>query len=61
MLFQTLQESFRAHLTRALGAGATPEEARGVVRFSAQFGMTKAWRAMHVLDALLAELGAARV
>lgn len=61
VLFQTLQESFRAHLTRALGAGATPEEARAVVRFSAQFGMTKAWRAMHVLDALLTELGAARV
>ncbi|MEQ4716806.1 carboxymuconolactone decarboxylase family protein [Nonomuraea sp. B19D2] len=61
VLFQTLQESFRAHLTRALGAGATPEEARAVVRFSAQFGMTKAWRAMHVLDALLTELSAARV
>jgi alkylhydroperoxidase/carboxymuconolactone decarboxylase family protein YurZ len=60
VLFQTLQESFRAHVTRALGAGATPEEARAVVRFSAQFGMTKAWRAMHVLDALLIELGAAR-
>ncbi|GAA4968638.1 alkylhydroperoxidase/carboxymuconolactone decarboxylase family protein YurZ [Nonomuraea thailandensis] len=61
VLFQTLQESFRAHLTRALAAGATPEEARAVVRFSAQFGMTKAWRAMHVLDAMLDELDAARV
>ncbi|ETK31435.1 carboxymuconolactone decarboxylase family protein [Microbispora sp. ATCC PTA-5024] len=61
VLFQTLQESFRAHLTRALGAGATPEEARAVVRFSAQFGMTKAWRAMHVLDALLTELDAVPV
>ncbi|MER6574366.1 carboxymuconolactone decarboxylase family protein [Nonomuraea sp. NPDC001023] len=56
VLYQTLEESFRAHLTRALGAGATPEEARAVVRFSAQFGMTKAWRAMHVLNALLTEL-----
>ncbi|WP_327102690.1 carboxymuconolactone decarboxylase family protein [Nonomuraea glycinis] len=55
VLFQTLQESFRAHTMRALGSGATPEEARAVVRFSAQFGMTKAWRAMHVLDALLTE------
>ncbi|MFF0306272.1 carboxymuconolactone decarboxylase family protein [Streptosporangium sp. NPDC004379] len=60
VLFQTLQESFHAHVTRALGAGATPEEARAVVRFSAQFGMTKAWRAMHVLDALLTEPDAAR-
>ncbi|GAA2212833.1 carboxymuconolactone decarboxylase family protein [Nonomuraea monospora] len=58
VLYQTLEESFRAHLTRALGAGATPEEARAVVRFSARFGMTKAWRAMHVLDTLLAELTA---
>ncbi|GAA4576837.1 carboxymuconolactone decarboxylase family protein [Planotetraspora kaengkrachanensis] len=61
VLFQTLQESFRAHVTRALGAGATPEEVRAVVRFSAQFGMTKAWRAMHMLDALLTELGVARI
>ncbi|MGW3342602.1 carboxymuconolactone decarboxylase family protein [Nonomuraea rubra] len=61
VLFQTLEESFRAHLTRALAAGATPEEARAVVRFSAQFGMTKAWRAMHVLDGLLSELETARV
>ncbi|MFC4906665.1 carboxymuconolactone decarboxylase family protein [Actinomadura gamaensis] len=55
VLYQTLQESFRAHTTRALGAGATPDDLRAVVRFSALFGMTRAWRALHVLDALLAE------
>jgi alkylhydroperoxidase/carboxymuconolactone decarboxylase family protein YurZ len=61
VLFQTLQESFRAHLTRALASGATQEETRAVVRFSAQFGMTRAWRAMHVLDTLLIELAAVEV
>ncbi|MFC5184522.1 carboxymuconolactone decarboxylase family protein [Actinomadura harenae] len=58
VLFQTLEESFRAHVTRARGAGASGEDLRAVVRFSALFGMTKAWRAMHVLDALLAEVEA---
>ncbi|NUW41842.1 carboxymuconolactone decarboxylase family protein [Nonomuraea rhodomycinica] len=57
VLYQTLDESFRAHVTRALGAGATPEELRAVVRFSALFGLTRAWRALRVLDALLTETG----
>ncbi|MEV4019838.1 carboxymuconolactone decarboxylase family protein [Nonomuraea angiospora] len=57
VLFQTLEESFRVHVTRALKAGATPEEARAVVRFSAQFGMTKAWRGMRALNALFTEAG----
>lgn len=57
VLFQTLEESFRAHVTRALGAGATPDEVRAVVRFSAQFGMTKAWRGLRVLNALFTETG----
>ncbi|MEV4258522.1 carboxymuconolactone decarboxylase family protein [Spirillospora sp. NPDC049652] len=59
VLFQTLQESLRTHVGRALGAGATPDEVRAVVRFSALFGMTKAWRGLIVLNELLAELGAA--
>lgn len=54
---QTLEESFRAHVTRAFGAGATAEEVRAVVRFSAQFGMTKAWRGLRALNALLTETG----
>ncbi|WP_431914647.1 carboxymuconolactone decarboxylase family protein [Nonomuraea jabiensis] len=57
VLFQTLEESFRVHVTRALKAGATPEEARAVVRFSAQFGLTKAWRGMRALNALFTEAG----
>ncbi|MFI6789467.1 carboxymuconolactone decarboxylase family protein [Nonomuraea sp. NPDC050383] len=57
VLYQTLDESFRAHTTRALGAGATPEEVRAVVRFSALFGLTRAWRGMSVLNALLTETG----
>jgi alkylhydroperoxidase/carboxymuconolactone decarboxylase family protein YurZ len=51
VLYQTLEESFRVHVGRALNAGATPDDVRAVVRFSALFGMTKAWRALRVLDA----------
>ena len=55
VLYQTLQESFRAHVGRALGAGATPAEVRAAVRATATSGMTRTWRALNVLDALLAE------
>ncbi|MFC1437472.1 carboxymuconolactone decarboxylase family protein [Streptacidiphilus sp. N1-10] len=55
VLYQTLQESFRAHVGRALGAGATPDEARAAVRATAPFGMTRTWRALHVLETLLAD------
>ena len=48
--YQTLQESFRGHVGRALGAGATPEEVRAAVRATATFGMTRTWRALHVLE-----------
>ncbi|GAA4640212.1 carboxymuconolactone decarboxylase family protein [Actinoallomurus vinaceus] len=57
VLFQTLDESFRVHVTRALSAGATPDDARAVVRFSARFGLTKAWRALRALNALFTETG----
>lgn len=57
VLYQTLDESLRAHVTRALGAGATTGDVRAVVRFSARFGMTKAWRGMRVLNALFTETG----
>ncbi|RFU41219.1 carboxymuconolactone decarboxylase family protein [Actinomadura logoneensis] len=56
VLFQTLEESFSAHIGRALGAGATPNQLRAVIRFSALFGMTKAWRALIVLNNLLNNL-----
>lgn len=55
VLYQTLQESFRAHVGRALSAGATPDEVRAAVRATATFGMTRTWRALNVLDALLAD------
>lgn len=55
VLYQTLQESFRTHVGRALGAGATPDEVRAAVRATATFGMTRTWRALNVLDQLLAE------
>jgi alkylhydroperoxidase/carboxymuconolactone decarboxylase family protein YurZ len=58
VLYQTLQESFRTHVGRALGAGATPAEVRAAVRATAPFGMTRTWRALNVLDALLADLAA---
>lgn len=57
VLFQTLQESFRVHVMRARRAGATLEEVEAVVRFSAMFGMTKAWRALVVLRELSTEAG----
>jgi alkylhydroperoxidase/carboxymuconolactone decarboxylase family protein YurZ len=57
VLYQTLEESFRVHVTRALSAGATPDDVRAVVRFSAQFGMTKAWRGLRVLNSLFTETG----
>jgi alkylhydroperoxidase/carboxymuconolactone decarboxylase family protein YurZ len=55
VLYQTLEESFRAHVGRALGAGATPDEVRAAVRANAASGTTRTWRALNVLDALLSE------
>lgn len=57
VLFQTLAESFEVHVGRALRTGATTDEVKAVVRFSAQFGMTKAWRGMRVLNGLLTGSG----
>jgi alkylhydroperoxidase/carboxymuconolactone decarboxylase family protein YurZ len=54
--YQTLDESFRIHTNRALGAGASHDDVRAVLRFITQFGATKVWRAWPVLNAHLAEL-----
>jgi len=54
VLYQTLHESFRTHVGRALGAGATHAEVRAAVRATAPFGMTRTWRALKVLEELLA-------
>ena len=52
--YQTLDETFRIHIGRALGGGASPEDVRAVLRFNAQFGATRAWRAWRALNACLA-------
>ncbi|MEV4312459.1 carboxymuconolactone decarboxylase family protein [Actinocrispum sp. NPDC049592] len=54
--YQTLGDTFRAHVGRALRAGATHEDLRAVLRFSAQFGLTRVWEAWHALNALLARV-----
>lgn len=54
--YQTLDESFRIHASRALGAGASHDDVRAVLRFNTQFGSTKVWRAWPVLNAHLASL-----
>ncbi|MEV4459394.1 carboxymuconolactone decarboxylase family protein [Microbispora sp. NPDC049633] len=60
MHYQTLDETFRIHVGRALGAGASHEDVRAVLRFNAQFGATRAWQAFKALNARLAELAPVR-
>jgi alkylhydroperoxidase/carboxymuconolactone decarboxylase family protein YurZ len=55
--YQTLDESFRIHASRALGAGASHDDVRAVLRFMAQFGATRVWQAWPLLNAHLASLG----
>ncbi|MEW5357333.1 carboxymuconolactone decarboxylase family protein [Streptomyces sp. 16-176A] len=50
-----MRAEVRAHVGRALATGATPDEVRAAVRATAPYGMTRAWRALNVLDTLLAE------
>jgi alkylhydroperoxidase/carboxymuconolactone decarboxylase family protein YurZ len=57
--YQTLEETFQAHVGRALRGGASREDVRAALRFIAQFGVTRAWRGWKALDALFAELDAA--
>jgi alkylhydroperoxidase/carboxymuconolactone decarboxylase family protein YurZ len=51
--YQTLGETFQAHVNRALRAGATHNDVRAALRFNAQFGLTRAWQAWRALNALL--------
>jgi alkylhydroperoxidase/carboxymuconolactone decarboxylase family protein YurZ len=53
--YQTLDETFRIHVGRALKGGASPEAVRAALRYNAQFGVTRAWRAWTVLNAILGE------
>ena len=52
---QTLDESFRLHVNLALESGASQEQVRAVLRFLAEFGMTKAWRALRALVECLSD------
>jgi hypothetical protein len=40
----------RTHVMRAHSIAATPDDVRTVVRFSAQIGLTRAWRRTGVLN-----------
>jgi alkylhydroperoxidase/carboxymuconolactone decarboxylase family protein YurZ len=52
--YQTLEETFEAHIGRALRGGASVEDVRAVLRFNAQFGVTRAWRGWKALNAYVA-------
>lgn len=56
--YQTLDETFRIHVGRAMRGGATREDVRAALRFNAQFGATRVWRAWKALNAHFAELDA---
>jgi 4-carboxymuconolactone decarboxylase len=55
VLYQTLDESFQVHVDLALQSGASREDLRAVVRFLAEFGIPRAWRALQALDRHLGE------
>jgi alkylhydroperoxidase/carboxymuconolactone decarboxylase family protein YurZ len=50
--YQTLADTFRTHVGRALRGGATPEDVRAALRFLSQFGVTRAWHAWEALNAM---------
>ncbi|HEY3479002.1 MAG TPA: carboxymuconolactone decarboxylase family protein [Streptomyces sp.] len=52
--YQTLADTFRIHVGRALRGGASPEDVRAALRFNAQFGVTRAWHAWEALNTILA-------
>ncbi|MQY24094.1 carboxymuconolactone decarboxylase [Nocardia macrotermitis] len=49
--YQTLGDTFRIHIQRAFGGGATIDDVRDVLRFDAQFGVTRAWQAWKAFHA----------
>ncbi|HEY3469966.1 MAG TPA: carboxymuconolactone decarboxylase family protein [Amycolatopsis sp.] len=53
--YQTLADTFRTHVGRALRGGASPEDVRAALRFNAQFGVTRAWHAWEALNPMLAD------
>jgi 4-carboxymuconolactone decarboxylase len=61
VLYQTLDASFQAHVELALQTGMSREDLRAVVRFLAEFGLSKAWRAMAALNSSFGNTPATRV
>jgi alkylhydroperoxidase/carboxymuconolactone decarboxylase family protein YurZ len=56
--YQTLEETFQAHIGRALRGGASRADVRAALRFNAQFGVTRAWHGWKALNAYFRELDA---
>lgn len=54
--YQTLQETFRIHVGRAMRGGASRDDVRAALRFNAQFGVTRAWHAWQALNSYFAEV-----
>jgi alkylhydroperoxidase/carboxymuconolactone decarboxylase family protein YurZ len=50
--YQTLADTFRTHVGRALRGGAAPEDVRAALRFLSQFGVTRVWHAWEALNAM---------
>ncbi|MBU3060515.1 carboxymuconolactone decarboxylase family protein [Nocardia sp. NEAU-G5] len=55
--YQTLSDTFRIHIQRALGGGASLDDVRDVLRFNAQFGATRVWQAWKAFHSHAAEAG----
>jgi alkylhydroperoxidase/carboxymuconolactone decarboxylase family protein YurZ len=55
--YQTLEDTFRIHVDRALSGDATEDDVRAALRFLAQFGATRAWQAWLALNEHLKERG----
>lgn len=56
--YQTLEDTFHAHVGRAMRGGASRAAVRAALRFNAQFGVTRAWHGWKALNAYFAELDA---
>ncbi|GHE90176.1 carboxymuconolactone decarboxylase [Amycolatopsis deserti] len=52
--YQTLGETFRTHIGRAVRGGASENDVRAALRFNAQFGVTRAWHGWLALNACFA-------
>jgi alkylhydroperoxidase/carboxymuconolactone decarboxylase family protein YurZ len=55
--YQTLGDTFRIHIERAMRGGATLDDVRAALRYNAQFGATRMWQAWQAFHAHAAEAG----